>query len=221
MRHLLIDEAQDYPDIALRMLARYYSAAQATLLGDTNQRTCPGMPRCNPRSWGPAFAEPNAPVVHLTRSYRSTQPITRLCNALLPNEPRVLEFGREGVFPTIQPTDRAQLLKLIEAWKEQNLQRIAVITRSQAEAVRLSKAIKGSHLLTGADDDMLPEAGGVVVAGYHLTKGLEFDAVAVVWPDVALTDGERRRLYTACSRALHILSLMCDEALIRDLGIVL
>ena len=99
MRHILIDEAQDYPDIALRFLANYYPTAQVTLLGDVSQRTCPGMPPCNPRSWGAAFQLPNAPLVRLTKSYRSTQPITRLCNALIPDETHAEEFGREGRIP--------------------------------------------------------------------------------------------------------------------------
>ncbi len=221
MRHILVDEAQDYPDIALRFLSGYYPAAQVTLLGDVSQRTCPGMPPCNPRAWGADFMAPDAPLIELTRSYRSTQPITRLCNALLPDEPHAREFGREGEFPVIEPFDRERLSTVIGAWRAQGMKQVAVITRSQSEATKLAKAIKGSILLTGGDDDMLPEAGGVVVSGYHLIKGLEFDAVAVVWPDVELTDGERRRLYTACSRALHQLHLMCDEALRRDLGIVL
>lgn len=221
MRHILIDEAQDYSDIALRFLSCYYPAAQATLLGDVSQRTCPGMPPCNPRTWGTDFQIPTAPLVRLTRSYRSTQPITRLCNALLPGEPHAQEFGREGAFPSIEAYDRKKLLTLIEEWKAQGMKHIAVITRSQSDAAKLAKFIKGCILLTGGEDDMLPEAGGVVVSGYHLIKGLEFDAVAVVWPDVELTDGERRRLYTACSRALHQLNLMCDEALKRDLGIVM
>lgn len=221
MRHILIDEAQDYSDIALRLLACYYPAAQATLLGDVSQRTCPGMPPCNPRAWGTDFQEPRAPLIQLTKSYRSTQPITRLCNALLPGEPHAEEFGREGAFPAIEPFDRAKLIHLVEEWKAQGMKHIAVITRSQQEAAKLSKLFKGCILLTGGDDDMLPEGGGLVVSGFHLIKGLEFDAVAVVWPDVEVTDGERRRLYTACSRALHQLHLMCDEALQRDLGIVL
>ena len=221
MRHILVDEAQDYPDIALRFLSGYYPAAQVTLLGDVSQRTCPGMPPCNPRAWGADFMAPDAPLIELTRSYRSTQPITRLCNALLPDEPHAREFGREGEFPVIEPFDRERLSTVVGAWRAQGMKQVAVITRSQSEAAKLAKAIKGSILLTGGDDDMLPEAGGVVVSGYHLIKGLEFDAVAVVWPDVELTDGERRRLYTACSRALHQLHLMCDEALRRDLGIVL
>ena len=68
---------------------------------------------------------------------------------------------------------------------------------------------------------MLPDAGGVVVGSYLLMKGLEFDAVAVVWPRVELTDDERRRLYTASSRALHALCLLTDEAMIKEMGIIL
>ncbi len=221
MRHILVDEAQDYPDIALRLLSSFYPSAQATLLGDVSQRTCPGMPPCNPRAWGGDFQAPEAPLVHLTRSYRSTQPITRLCNALIPDEPHAREFGREGAFPSIEPFDLEKLRGLVSEWKAQGMKHIAVITRSQSEAAKLVRYFNGAILLTGDDDDMLPEAGGVVVSGYHLIKGLEFDAVAVVWPGVEVTDGERRRLYTACSRALHQLILLCDDALRRDLGIVL
>ena len=48
---------------------------------------------------------------------------------------------------------------------------------------------------------------------------MEFDAVIVVWPDCALDDGERRRLYTACSRALHAVALLAGGGLIKELGI--
>ena len=43
----------------------------------------------------------------------------------------------------------------------------------------------------------------------------------VVWPDVELDDAERRRLYTACSRALHSVALLGGGKLIKELGIVL
>ena len=52
-------------------------------------------------------------------------------------------------------------------------------------------------------------------------KGMEFDAVVVAWPEEALTDGERRRLYTACSRALHHLVVLTTPEMIEKLGIVL
>ena len=57
------------------------------------------------------------------------------------------------------------------------------------------------------------------MACYHLTKGLEFDAVIVVWPDVKLTDGERRRLYTAASRALHGLAVLSSGEVLKALNV--
>ena len=60
-----------------------------------------------------------------------------------------------------------------------------------------------------------------MVGCYHMVKGMEFDAVIVVWPDVELTDGERRRLYTACSRALHSVALLVGGKLIKELNIQL
>ena len=71
----------------------------------------------------------------------------------------------------------------------------------------------------GGEADLNYEADDNVVACYHLTKGLEFDAVIAVWPDAELTEGERRRLYTACSRALHSLALLGGGKLIRELGL--
>jgi len=98
---------------------------------------------------------------------------------------------------------------------------IAVITRSVHEAKRIAEFIPKAHLLDGSDEDILTDPGDISVGGYHLMKGLEFDAVVVVWEDARLSDGERRRLYTACSRALHSLILLGGEKLISDLGIVL
>ena len=79
----------------------------------------------------------------------------------------------------------------------------------------------GVYRLDGGDADLNYEADDNIVACYHLTKGMEFDAVIVVWPECELTDEERRRLYTACSRALHAVAFLGDGKLIKDLAIVL
>ena len=221
--HVIIDEAQDYSDTALRMLHLLYPNAHVTLLGDPNQRTSPGMPACEPKTWGACFETPDAPILALSKSYRSTLPITRLCAALLPEDGlRAQVFGREGDWPMMAVYSPDALKETLERWKQQiQFNSVAVITRTQAEAIALSKQIKNSILLTGESDDMLPDAGGVVVGSYLLMKGLEFDAVAVVWPYQSQTDDERRRLYTACSRALHALCLLTDDTMIKELGIIL
>ena len=98
--------------------------------------------------------------------------------------------------------------------------RVAVVTRTTKMADRLSRRIEGAYQLDGGDDALF-EATDVAVGCYHVMKGMEFDAVVVVWPEEALTDGERRRLYTACSRALHHLVVLTEPEMIEKLGIVL
>ncbi|MBR3929898.1 MAG: AAA family ATPase [Clostridia bacterium] len=221
MRHLIVDEAQDYTDIALSMLNLYFPQAQVTLLGDPKQRTCPALPPCDPKRWNDCFQTPDAPLVELTRCYRSTLPITRLCNAILPDAEQVVPFGREGDMPKVEAASDEKIVSAVKELVDAGYKSIAVITRTVHEAKRIADFIPKAHLLDGSDEDILTDPGDISVGGYHLMKGLEFDAVVVVWEDARLSDGERRRLYTACSRALHSLTLLLGENLVHDLGIVL
>ncbi|MBR1821021.1 MAG: AAA family ATPase [Clostridia bacterium] len=217
--HLLVDEAQDYSDTALAMLGAYYPNAQVTLLGDPKQRTTPGLPDCDPARWGACFGMPEAPVLPLTKCYRSTLPIAQLCNRILPDGEQLEPFGREGAEPVVAPYSEALLKKTLDEFRAAGHKSIAVITRSQAQADSLSTKLEHVYRLDGGEADLNYEAGDNVVACYHLTKGMEFDAVIVVWPDVELTDDERRRLYTAASRALHAAALLGGGGLIKELGI--
>ncbi|MGI6172645.1 MAG: HelD family protein [Christensenellales bacterium] len=220
--HLLIDEAQDYPEIALKALRLYYPKAHVTILGDPNQRTCPGMPPCDPTRWGACFGDDDAPLITLTKSYRSTLPITRLCNAILPELSAVFPVGREGEWPFLMPYSKKALTEVVDKFRESGCHRIAIVTRDQKTAQKIAQYYPQKTLLTGERNDMLPETDGIVIGSYSLMKGLEFDAVVVAWPDdTDLTDGERRRLYTACSRALHNLCVLSGGSLFDRLGIVM
>ncbi|MBQ8108760.1 MAG: AAA family ATPase [Clostridia bacterium] len=215
--HLLVDEAQDYADAALAMLGAYYPNAQVTLLGDPKQRTTPGMEACDPARWGACFGMPEAPILPLTRCYRSALPIAQLCNRILPEGEALEPFGREGAEPLLAQYSEALLKKTLEDFRRAGHRSIAVITRSQAQADSLSAKLDKVYRLDGGEADLNYEAGDNVVACYHLTKGMEFDAVIVVWPDVPLTGDERRRLYTAASRALHAAALLVGGGLLREI----
>ncbi|MDO4547659.1 MAG: AAA family ATPase [Clostridia bacterium] len=220
IQHLIIDEAQDYAEITLKALRLYFPNARVTMLGDLNQRTTACDGALSASDWNAAMGEINAPVINLSKCYRSTLPITRFCNALLPLQSMPGMFGREGEFPIISEYDPQLLVSQIDEWKKDaSLRIIGVVSRSQEQTDELARLFPDGVVLTGESDDSLPDRG-VVIAGYHLVKGLEFDAVAVVWPVTTLDDQERRRLYTACSRALHALRLFTGKALIRDIGIV-
>ena len=219
--HLLVDEAQDYSETELALLHAYYPNARVTLLGDPKQRTCPGMGACHPENWGECFGAKNAPLFHLSRCYRSTLPITRLCNALLPDADQVLPFGREGEMPLVAQYSLQLLKDTLNRLRSEGHASIAVITRTQAQADSLSAQLENVYRLDGGEADLNYESSDNVVGCYHMVKGMEFDAVIVVWPDAEITDGERRRLYTACSRALHSVTLLGGGKLIKELGIVL
>ena len=221
LRHLVVDEAQDYSACALGMLNAYYPLAHETILGDPKQRTCPAMPPLDPKMWEECFETPGAPLLELTRCYRSTLGITRLCNAILPDAEQVQPFGREGLMPEIAEVSDQKILDTVAAMKAAGMQSIAIITRNLADADRISRFVPQAHLLDGSDEDILNDPGDVAVGSYHLMKGLEFDAVITVWPEARLSDGERRRLYTACSRALHRLTLLTTPKMIENLGIIL
>ena len=221
IRHLVMDEAQDYSACALAMLRNYYPLANVTLLGDPKQRTTPGMPMLDVKMWNECFKLPDAPLIELTRCYRSTLNITRLCNAILPDSEQVTPFGREGELPELKDLSDENVIAEVKKHVDAGMGSIAVITRTLAQADRLSRLIPNAHLLDGSDEDILSDPGDIAVGGYQLMKGLEFDAVVVAWPYARITDGERRRLYTACSRALHRLSVCADEKFTRELGIIL
>ena len=215
--HLLVDECQDYAETALAMLAAYYPNARVTLLGDPRQRTTPGMEPCVPARWGGCFGMDDAPLYPLTKCYRSSMPIAELCNKILPNDPPLEPFGRSGAEPLVAQYSEALLKQTLRDFRAAGHSSIAVITRTQAQADSLSTKLENVYRLDGGEDDLNYEASDNVVACYHLTKGLEFDAVIVVWPDVELTDGERRRLYTAASRALHSLALLLSGGTLKAL----
>ena len=213
IRHLLVDEAQDYPDIFLRFLSANYPAAHVTLLGDPNQRTLSSLPPCNPSAWGRLMGSEDAPLVELTCGYRSTVQIGDYCNAFL-DEKSVSSspYGRAGKPVEEQVYSLEALEATINRWNKTGHKRIAVVTRSQKRAGELNRQLKGSFLLTGDADEL--EEEGVIVSALHLMKGLEFDAVAVVWPENDFTSdepSEKRKLYTACSRALHELAVFRED----------
>lgn len=215
--HLLVDEAQDYSEAALMLLSAYLPNAAVTLLGDPMQRTTPGMPPCDPGAWGACFGEKDAPVYRLSRCYRSTLPISELCGRIL-NAGAMNAIGRPGAEPVVAQYSETLLKETLNRYREKGYSSIAVITRTRAQADSLAEKLENVYRLDGDDQDLAYEPEDNIVASYHLTKGLEFDALVVVWPDCAMTDGERRRLYTACSRALHEATLLADGGVIRQLN---
>ena len=148
-RYVMIDEAQDYSQGQLAVLARYFRRAHFLLLGDPNQAIFEGT-----ATWDEAravFEEMRGAVsqCRLMTSYRSTPAITDLFARLLPagEAMEVASVQREAPAPEIvvcEGTDewKAALAEAVRVARDAG-GLTAVIVPWKNDAKRLAKALDG------------------------------------------------------------------------------
>lgn len=208
VKHLLVDEMQDYTPVQYAVLSRVFKCKK-TILGDVSQMV-------NPYSASDADGIqrvfPQGDTVKLFRSYRSTFEITSFAQHIFHN-PDLIAMERHGAEPVVtgfeSNTEETQAVKkMVANFQNSGHQSLGIIckTREQAEVVYNEIKAHGIHLLT-ADSTSFKE--GVVVTTAHLAKGLEFDEVIVPFASVRnyRTEMDKRMLYIACTRAMHMLTL--------------
>lgn len=208
VKHLLIDEMQDYTPVQYSVLSRTFKCRK-TILGDITQTV-------NPYS-GSSSDEihsvfPQAEIIKLLRSYRSTWEITSFTQRILEN-PELIAMERHGPEPQIKGFENNtgetdEILKLINAFRLSGHHSMAVITKTHQQSKFLFNTLKsaGVHLLSA---DSTSFKNGVIISTAHLAKGLEFDEVVVPFASARNyhTEVDRRMLYIACTRAMHQLTL--------------
>ncbi|MFN3579789.1 MAG: HelD family protein [Pseudomonas sp.] len=210
VKHLLIDEMQDYTPVQYSVLDRLFSCRK-TVLGDATQSVNP---------YTSSSAEQirqglqSAASVKLTKSYRSTWEIMQFALAISPN-PELEAMKRYGEPPRVVECKRpaqmvAHLRDEIEAFSNSDHHSLAIIAKTQKQAARLHKSLAdagfGARLLDASSAGF---SSGVLICTAHLAKGLEFDRVLIA--DVSAgnyrTEMDRNLLYVACTRAMHRLTL--------------
>jgi DNA helicase-2/ATP-dependent DNA helicase PcrA len=208
VKHLVVDEMQDYTPVHYAVLARLFSCRK-TILGDVHQTV-------NPYSASSAETIervfPQAEVVKLHRSYRSTLEITNFAQRITPN-PDLLPLERHGREPLLLRFDRpadelAAVQELVAAFQSGGQQSLGIICKTLRQAETVHQAVQGAGIqLLTADSTTFKE--GVVITTAYLAKGLEFDEVIVPFASAATykTDVDRGMLYVACTRAMHQLTL--------------
>ncbi|WBA43938.1 HelD family protein [Hymenobacter canadensis] len=214
VKHLLVDEMQDYTPVQYAVLSRLFPCRK-TILGDVSQTV-------NPYSASSAEAIervfPQADVVRLQRSYRSTVEITAFAQRLMPN-PNIIPLERHGPEPTVVPFgSQAEELDAIRQmllnFKSSGSHSLGLICKTLRQAEQAYEALQapGIYLLT---DESTKFKEGIIITTAHLAKGLEFDAVIVPFASAHSykTEVDRSMLYVACTRAMHQLTLTYSGAL--------
>jgi DNA helicase II / ATP-dependent DNA helicase PcrA len=208
VKHLLVDEMQDYTPVQYAVLSRIFHCKK-TILGDVSQTV-------NPYSASSAETIekifPQADTVKLFRSYRSTWEISAFSQKISPN-PNIIPMERHGVPPSLRGcNNNAEETVVIEdkisLFKASAFKSMGIICKTQDQAAVLYENLQapGVHLLT---PDSSSFTNGVIIATVHLSKGLEFDEVIIPFASASnyRTEVDRSMLYIACTRAMHELTL--------------
>jgi len=216
VKHLFIDEAQDYSPFQYHYLKRIFPNCKMTVLGDLNQSIFAHAVTGNGfEPLSELYSEEETEKIVLTRSYRSTKPIVKFTSRMIEGGGQIEAFNRDGAEPTI--TKVAGDVQLVEGIQEQinqlalsGYQSIAVICKTAEESKRMHAALQ-SYLpkLRLVEKETVTFEKGIIVIPTYLAKGVEFDAVVIsnASDEYYSRESERKLFYTACTRAMHELHL--------------
>ena len=211
IRHIVIDEAQDYSFIQFLVLKELTGCKSYTIVGDSNQRLIkieeiPTMLKLKELFGG--FVKDFS----LNKSYRSTYQIMEYASKLL-DEKAVVPFVRKGEFDVLEtevPENDKEglidvLLNLLEEYQDEKYENIAIITKGKEQLQKIAPELKKHTKIVAFDrEDMIYKGGKVLVPSYY-AKGLEFDGVIIVDFDDNTDDLVK---YIMATRALHRLSIV-------------
>jgi DNA helicase-2/ATP-dependent DNA helicase PcrA len=189
LKHIVIDECQDFSPFQIELLKKTNPVATFSLVGDLYQgiRADEGI-----RSWdewkGPVF-EDRADLKQLTVSYRNTVEIMDLAQAVAGRYPiegicgtkPVLRHGEPPrIVPAANEKERLVLVReQVQAWQAEGWHSIALIEKTAEQAKKLYRQIGpelDAHLLSETDSEY---RGGVMILPASIAKGMEFDCVGI------------------------------------------
>lgn len=219
IRHLIIDEAQDYTSLQFKILKALFPECSWTVVGDTAQAVHPFLKTADFTTMHSVVAEEKSQLFRLQRSYRSTREIQTFCASVLGEasgeavnragkEPEVLAFADNEAL-------EQGLLDAVLKAKEDGWRSVGIICKNIAACRRTFAALEGKIGVRLAVDEESGFYRGCVVLPSYLAKGLEFDVALIVDADAKNygLPGDRKLLYTVCTRALHELRLFhCAKA---------
>ena len=225
LRHVIVDEAQDYGEFQFSMLKTILKSNSMTILGDIAQgvHSYRGI-----ENWK-KFIDvefPDGDVVYTTleKTYRTTKDIMKKANEVIEKLP---EFEKQFIVkgdPVIDRKDSIHINKMqnedeivkacverIEEYTNMGFKSIAIIGKDMSECKNIKKKIdkynKNVKLIQSKDSEY---NAGISIVPSYLAKGLEFDSVIlfnVNDENYKNTVLDIKLLYVAITRAMSKLDV--------------
>lgn len=204
IKHLVIDEMQDYSYLQYTILGRIFSC-RMTILGDRAQTldgTSQDVLTFLPKIFGRKIRK-----IVIDKSYRNTLEIAEYAAKLsaFPAPELFSRHGKDVEERTFSCLDT--LIDSIVLGCRTEYETTAVLTVTQEEAYDLFRLLKkrldGTDIpVSYIDRDSTSFKKGISVTPYYLAKGLEFDQVFSVFLHAG-NPFEKQAAYISATRALH------------------
>lgn len=214
VKYVIIDEAQDYAPLQYEIFNQLFNKANKTILGDISQSINPYMNVGSYNNVVNILKPEDTSIINLTKSYRSTMEITKFSRKILSQEIHDEYVERSGEWPKLtglldEEDINERIVKEVKAYKDDGHNSIGIITKNIDEAQSVYNHLRGRinvKMIVSEDDEYVND---IIVIPAYLAKGLEFDVVMIYnASDLRYNDEEDRLLlYTACTRALHVLNI--------------
>lgn len=222
--NIVIDEAQDFSLLEIKVLKELLKTDKFTLLGDLSQGIHSYRSIDN---WSElmdeVFVDEKPTYMELTQSYRTTIEIMNLANEVIDflenhdvkKAQPVIRHGEEPKFAFYQE-ERSMIQDVAEEilkLQYTGRQSIAVICKDREESMDLKRKLPKTIKATVLKDDQKSYGSGVTIVPSYLAKGLEFDSVIICNQNSYYEQNpiDIKLLYVAITRGMHTLSIFEKE----------
>ncbi|WP_404988731.1 HelD family protein [Clostridium culturomicium] len=211
IKHLVIDEAQDYSTLQFEVLKDLTNTKSMTIVGDSNQQILPKDGASSLQELPAIFKDEQVEIFKLNKSYRSTKEIMEYSNKYL-NDVSIVPMVRTG-----EPVEEVEVagdnevkgavIEAVQNFKKEGLENIAVISKDLTSASKWFKLMESEVSARLIEKENVHLNEGVMVMPSYYAKGLEFDGAIIIDEEIN-HNFKDNLMYIMCTRALHKLKVI-------------
>lgn len=225
MRHVVIDEAQDYNELTFYVLKTIMNKATFSIYGDLAQSLYPYRSLENWNDTKEKVFQDNIEIKYLSKSYRTSIEIMHEANKInhylnLPEAEAVIRHADDVKY---FKSDN-KILDIEYHLKDlisKGLKSVAIICKDECENVKIYDSLKKKFDISKIDESNQEYNGNICVITSKLSKGLEFDGVIITNADEKNYKSENtldmKLLYVSMTRAMHNLIILYENNLCKPL----